>query len=157
MVISVFWIRVNPVVYPKHCYRCHTHCTRFNASSKILFVIAEGFSLQIKYSNPTIVSRPLVDLISKKKFIFFHQVLDQVEVLRAKLLILRSFFTPYRCSKQALILLQAEEQLNNFNNLWKCFLLKTSLLPQWKWLFTLVEDKSALFMEVQKFISRNLF
>ena len=81
----------------------------------------------------------------------------EVEVLRAKLLILRSFFTPYRCSKQALILLQAEEQLNNFNNLWKCFLLKTSLLPQWKWLFTLVEDKSALFMEVQKFISRNLF
>jgi len=50
MVILVFWIRVNPVVYPRHCYRCHTHCTRFNASSEILFVVAEGFSLQIKYS-----------------------------------------------------------------------------------------------------------
>ena len=40
--IQVIVIRVNLIVYPILCYRCHTHCIRFNSSSKILSVIAEG-------------------------------------------------------------------------------------------------------------------
>ena len=42
MAISVIFIRVNLRVDPRVCYRCHTDCMRFNASSKILFLIAEG-------------------------------------------------------------------------------------------------------------------
>lgn len=45
MAISVILIRVNLRVDPRVCYRCHTDCMRFNSSSKILFVIAEGFYL----------------------------------------------------------------------------------------------------------------
>ena len=77
-----------------------------------------------------------------------HIVLKSVVIRlaeRAKLLILRSFFTPYRCSKQALILLQAEEQLNSWCRRQKCryplkctfgkFSLKKLFSPCLKWLF----------------------
>jgi hypothetical protein len=43
MAILVILIRVNLIIYPRVCYRCHTHCIRFNSSSEILFVVAEGF------------------------------------------------------------------------------------------------------------------
>lgn len=42
MAISVAFIPLNLRVDPRVCYRCHTDCMRFNASSKILFLIAEG-------------------------------------------------------------------------------------------------------------------
>jgi hypothetical protein len=42
MAISVIFIRLNLIVYPIVCYRCWTHCNRFNASSEILSVVAEG-------------------------------------------------------------------------------------------------------------------
>jgi hypothetical protein len=42
MAISVIFIRPNLIVYPIVCYRCWTHCNRFNASSEILSVVAEG-------------------------------------------------------------------------------------------------------------------
>jgi hypothetical protein len=42
MAISVIVIRPNLIVYPIVCYRCWTHCNRFNASSEILSVVAEG-------------------------------------------------------------------------------------------------------------------
>jgi hypothetical protein len=42
MAIEVILIRVNLIIYPIVCYRCHTHCIRFNSSSEILFVVAQG-------------------------------------------------------------------------------------------------------------------
>jgi len=49
MAISVIFIRLNLIVYPIVCYRCWTHCNRFNASSEILSVVAEG----LYYFNKT--------------------------------------------------------------------------------------------------------
>jgi hypothetical protein len=45
MIILVILIRLNLVIYPIVCYRCHTGCNIFNFSSEILWVVAEGWYL----------------------------------------------------------------------------------------------------------------
>ena len=59
MAILVILIRVNLIaVNPRVCYSCHTHCIRFNSSSKIHFVIAEGYYLLNK-TNSFVIYWPI--------------------------------------------------------------------------------------------------
>jgi len=50
MAIAVILIRVNLIVYPISCINCPSYCIRFNTSSKILLVIAEGFNPSLNKS-----------------------------------------------------------------------------------------------------------
>ena len=64
MAILVILIRVNLIaVNPRVCYSCHTHCIRFNSSSKIHFVIAEGYYLLNKTNSFVIGCYLVLNLI----------------------------------------------------------------------------------------------
>jgi len=50
MAIVVILIRVNLIIYPISCINCPSYCIRFNTSSEILLVVAEGFNPSLNKS-----------------------------------------------------------------------------------------------------------